>query len=735
MKDDVPALPRITAVTPRMPPMTAVLRNDRLWSQWGGLALPAGVLVIMAMMIVPLPAALLDVFFVGNILLSLMVLMVAVHTQRPLDFSSFPSLLLIATTLRLALNVASTRVVLSEGHNGPGAAGDVIEAFANFVVGGNFVVGLLVFIILVIINMIVIAKGAGRVSEVSARFTLDAMPGKQMAIDADLNAGLLTPAEAKARRTEVAAEADFYGAMDGASKFVKGDAVAGLIILAINVVGGIVIGTAQHDLSLGVAADTYVRLSVGDGLVAQVPGLLLSLAAAIIVTRAASSSDDMGGLIARQINIAGAWAPAAAVLLALGLVPGMPNLIFLTAAALAATAAFFASRKANAADQAAENAATLADASGTAPAQPSASGSGNLAITPEEVTDLSPLSLQIGYGLIALTSGQDGGTLVSRITAIRREVSRALGIVVPGVRIRDDLALPPNTYRIRIGQTIVAEDSVYADRKLAIPGHGSTRKLAGIAVKDPSFGLDAVWIEPHQRPEAEADDHTVVDPEAVVATHLGQVLQRHAGDLLGPDDVQALLNALADVAPTLVETVVPKLVPLHALTAVMRQLLADRVPVSDLRRILEGLAQIAGQTTSIAAQAEALRPALIPLLLQQFGPINSTLKLVTFAPDLEQLLLRARRQTDDGLTLDPDFAGRLLRELGAAQEQAATEARSLLIVVTPSLRRALAAFLRPSLDDAIVLALTDLPETRRVEVTASISLPSTTLPVPPSNKA
>lgn len=714
--------------------MTPALRAAPFWAQWGGLGLPAGVLVIMAMMIVPLPAALLDVFFVGNILLSLMVLMVAVHTQRPLDFSSFPSLLLIATTLRLALNVASTRVVLSEGHNGPGAAGEVIEAFADFVVGGNFVVGLLVFIILVIINMIVIAKGAGRVSEVSARFTLDAMPGKQMAIDADLNAGLLTPSEAKARRAEVAAEADFYGAMDGASKFVKGDAVAGLIILAINVFGGIIIGTMQHDLSLGVAADTYVRLSVGDGLVAQVPGLLLSLAAAIIVTRAGSSSDNMGGLIARQINIAGAWAPAAAVLLALGLVPGMPNLIFLTAAGLAALAAFFANRRASAGSAADAATDTPSSATGS-PAAGNDSAPTNPAITPEEVTDLSPLSLQIGYGLIALTSGQDGGTLVSRITAIRREVSRALGIVVPGVRIRDDLSLPPNTYRIRIGQTIVAEDSVYADRKLAIPGHGSTRKLAGIAVKDPSFGLDAVWIEPHQRPEAEADDHTVVDPEAVVATHLGQVLQRHAGDLLGPDDVQALLNALAEVAPTLVETVVPKLVPLHALTAVMRQLLADRVPVADLRRILEGLAQIAGQTASIAAQAEMLRPALIPLLLQQFGPINSTLKLVTFAPDLEQLLLRARRPNEDGLTLDPDFANRLLRELGKAQEQAAAEARSLLIVVTPGLRRALAAYLRPSIDDAIVLALTDLPETRRIEVTASISLPTAVLPAAASDKA
>jgi flagellar biosynthesis protein FlhA len=718
--------------------MSTLARPGGLGLQLGGLALPAGVLVIMAMMIVPLPAALLDLFFVSNILLSLLVLMVAVHAQRPLDFSSFPSLLLIATTLRLALNVASTRVILAEGHTGPEAAGDVINAFANFVVGGNFIVGLLVFVILVIINMVVIAKGAGRVSEVSARFTLDAMPGKQMAIDADLNAGLLSPEEAKARRAEVAAEADFYGAMDGASKFVKGDAVAGLIILAINILGGIVIGTMQHGLSVGVAGDTYVRLSVGDGLVAQVPGLLLSLAAAIIVTRA-SSSDDMGGLIAQQVNIAGAWAPAAAVLLALGLVPGMPNLIFLLASGVAATAALTAHRKARAA--AAALAGPGADSGGTAALSPGgrakaaqagdggAEGNSSI-ITPEEVTDMSPLSLQIGYGLIALATAQEGGTLVARITAIRRELSRALGIVVPGVRIRDDLSLAPNTYRIRIGQTIVAEDQVHADCKLAIPGHGSTRKLAGIAVKDPSFGLDAVWIQPHQRPEAEADDHTVVDPEAVIATHLGQVLQRHAGDLLGPDDVQALLTALAQAAPTLVETVVPKLVPLHGLTAVMRQLLADRVPVADLRRILEGLAQLSGSSLTVQAQAEALRPALIPLLLQQIGPVNATLQLVTLAPEMEQLLLRCRRQGEDGLMLDPDFATRLLSDLGAAQEVAQAEGRMLLIVVTPALRRALAAFLRPTLEDAVVLSLTDLPENRRVEVSRSIGLPGALPPVP-----
>jgi flagellar biosynthesis protein FlhA len=683
-----------------------------------GFALPAGILVIMGMMIVPMPPALLDVFFVGNILLALLVLMVAVHTRRPLDFSSFPSILLIATTLRLALNVASTRIVLAEGHSGSAAAGQVIESFADFVVGGNFVVGLLVFVILVIINLVVIAKGAGRVSEVSARFTLDALPGKQMAIDADLNAGLLSAEEAKVRRAEVAAEADFYGAMDGASKFVKGDAVAGIVILAINLLGGVVIGTLQHGLSLGDAADAYVRLSVGDGLAAQVPALLLSIAAAIIVTRS-SSSGDMGGQIGQQVHLARAWGPAAGVLLVVGLVPGMPNLIFLLAAAVAALAAWMAARRGAAVPAPAARPRAAADAAPSA--DPAAEGPAP--ITPEEVSDLAPVSLQIGFGLIGLAGGRDGGTLVTRITAIRRELSRALGFVVPGVRIRDDLALPANSYRIRIGQTIVAEDSVWPDRKLAIPGPRTARRLTGITVRDPSFGLEAIWILPHQQAEAEADDHTVVDPDSVIATHLGQVLQRHAGDLIGPDDVQALLDALARVAPTLVQTVVPKLVALHTLTAVMRQLLADRVPVADLRRILEGLAQFAGGTMTVTAQAEALRPALVPLLLQQVAPVGAVLPVVTLAPEAEALLLRSRRAGEEALTLDPGFAATLLRELGAAQDAAQAAERPLILAVAPALRRAFAAFLRPQLPDALVLSPADIPETRRLEVTRSIGLP------------
>ena len=682
----------------------------------GGMALPAGILIVVAMMVLPLPVALLDVFFVGNILLSLLILMVALHTYKPLDFSSFPSMLLLATILRLALNVASTRIVLSEGHNGEEAAGKVIQAFGEFVIAGNFIVGLLVFTILVIINLVVITKGAGRVSEVSARFTLDAMPGKQMAIDADLNAGLLTPQEAKARRIEVAAEADFYGAMDGAGKFVKGDAVAGILILFINIIGGIIIGTAQHDMSFGHAAETYILLSIGDGLVAQIPALLLSIATAIIVTRV-SAETDMGVLISKQINISKAWIPVAGVMLIIGMVPGMPNLMFLLGGGAAAVAAWFGIKRERAAPALAAAAASKAEAAAgsaaAAPGQPEA-------ITPEDVSDHAPISLQIGYGLIPL-AGEGSGQLISRITAIRKDASRSLGFVVPGVRIRDDLTLAPNQYRIRIGQAIMAEDQVFPDRKLAIPGGGSTRKLKGVEVKDPSFGLDAVWILPHQVPEAEADDYVVVEPESVIATHLSQIVTKNASLLIGPDDVQALLDQLAKMAPTLVNGVVPKLVPLHQFTTILRCLLAERIPIADMRRILEGLADLSGRTLSPQDMAEALRPMLAPLLLQQLAPLSQPLPLITLEPELEQLLLRSRRSgSEEGLLIDQGLGGKIMTSLSQAMDQLSSQGRNGVVIVAGGLRRPLAQWLRPHLPDAIVMGINELPETRRIEVVATV---------------
>ncbi|WP_420845596.1 flagellar biosynthesis protein FlhA [Marivivens niveibacter] len=699
--------------------MMATVARTSMLGRLGDMTLPIGILAIMAMMVLPLPVVLLDTFFVSNIVLSLLVLMVALHSYRPLDFSSFPSILLIATVLRLALNVASTRIVLSEGHSGSAAAGKVIQAFGEFVIAGNFLVGLLVFAILVIINLVVITKGAGRVSEVSARFTLDAMPGKQMAIDADLNAGLLTPEDAKVRRADVAAEADFYGAMDGASKFVKGDAIAGILILVINVLGGILIGTIQHGLSAGDAAQTYILLSIGDGLVAQIPSLLLSIATAVIVTRV-SSSHDMADLIGKQMSLRRAWVPVAGVMALLGMVPGMPNVLFLLAAAGAGAMAYFSREDG---DEAVEGEVMpgAAPQAGGAAAAPAGGDESSEGIVPEDVTDNAPISLQIGYGLIQMAGGENGA-LVSRITGIRKDLSKAMGFVVPGVRIRDDLSLPPNSYRIRIGHRIVGEDQVYPDRKLALPGGASVRKLRGIEVRDPSFGMDAIWILPQQVTEAESDDYVVVEPESVIATHLSQVVTSNAADLIGPDDVQALLDNLSKVTPTLVTSVVPKLVPLHTLTAVLRHLLAGRIPISDLRRILEGLAELSGRNLPPIEMAEALRPSLTPLLLQQLGSITQPLPLITLDPELEQILIRARQagDLDGGLVVDNGLASTVITSISEAADKAAGEGRTPVIVVASPLRRSFAAFLRPHMPDAIVIGINELPDTRRVEVVAVI---------------
>ena len=692
----------------------ADISNPSATEKMGGMFLPLGILAMIAMMVLPLPVFLLDVFFVFNILLSLLVLMVAINTYKPLDFSSFPSLLLMATTLRLALNVASTRIVLTDGHTGAGAAGKVIEAFGAFVIGGNFAVGIVVFIILMIINLVVITKGAGRVSEVSARFTLDAMPGKQMAIDADLNAGIMSPEDARARRKEVAEEADFYGAMDGASKFVKGDAVAGIMILAANILGGIIIGTTQYGLSAGTAAETYVLLSIGDGLVAQIPSLLLSIATAIIVTRV-SGEADMAEHITEQVNISRAWLPVAGVMALLGMVPGMPNILFLLGAS-GAGAAYWYSRQN-------ETKPKQDEASGGAnlPALPGAEGEAQNSgtITAEEVTDYAPISIQIGFGLVGMIDTASGGELLSRITGIRREVSKSMGFVVPGVRIRDDLNLPSNTYRIRIGQAIVAEDTVYPDRILALQGGMSTKKLKGVDVKDPSFGMDATWIMPHQRAEAEADDHVVVEPDSVIATHLSQMLYQHAANLIGPDDVQGLLDRLAEVSPTLVESVVPKPVPLHTVTSVMRHLLSERIPVSDLRRILEGLADVASRLQDPQDMAEALRPALTPLLLQQIAPLNQNLPLITLSPDFEELLTRSY-QKGAGLIVDQGLTQQMLQALNQANEEMLSQGRQPVVIVSNALRRPFAGFLRGHGSDAIVLAVNELPDNRKIEIVATV---------------
>jgi len=670
--------------------------------------LPFGIIALVAMLVLPLPVALLDTFFVVNITLSLLILMVALHTQRPLDFSSFPNLLLIATVLRLGLNVASTRIVLKEGHTGPDAAGKVIEAFGEFIVSGNYAVGLFVFSILVIINLVVITKGAGRVSEVSARFTLDALPGKQMAIDADMNAGILTPEEAKERRAEVAKEADFYGSMDGASKFVKGDAIAGILILVINVVGGLIIGLLQHDLSISVAAQSYILLAIGDGLVAQIPSLLLSIATAIIVTRV-SSAENMSEHISSQINLSSAWLPTSFVIFTLGLIPGMPNSLFIVFAIVTAALGLLARRKEE---------AIVSEEQTSAEEEK----------TDENIVDVSlvkddaKISLNIGFGLVGLVSEADDNSLVPSVTKLRKDTSKRLGFVVPGIRIRDDIDLEPSQYQIKIGEKIVADDVIYYDKTLAIPGDNVQVVVEGIEVKDPSFGVDAIWIEPELEKEAQSRGYMTIDPTSVLITHLGQILTKHAADLLGQDEVQELLDNLENTQPNLVQSIVPKLVPLHQLTKILQNLLQETVPISDLAVIIGELASMNIQKMNNEDISEALRPKLVPLLIQKLTKFKDTLPLLTLAPDLEQLILTAVRQNPDEkmLLLDSGLAKKILSNLNDASEALSTENKAAFLIVAPQIRRHVAQFVRAQLPAINVLSFTELPENRSVEIVYTI---------------
>jgi flagellar biosynthesis protein FlhA len=522
--------------------MTPAQVKAKIWTNAAkGAVLPVATLMVVLFMMVPVPAFMLDIGFITNIMISLAVLMVALNAAKPLDFSSFPTVLLFATLLRLALNVASTRVVLVQGHEGSDAAGHVIEAFGHFLIGGDYVVGIFVFAILMIINLVVITKGAGRVSEVSARFTLDALPGKQMAIDADLNAGLMTPEEAKLRRREVATEADFYGSMDGASKFVKGDAVAGILILAINIVGGIILGVVSHGLSMGEAAQTYIVLAIGDALVAQVPALLLSIAAAAIVTRV-GSEDDLSNQITGQFGSSKAWMPVAAILTFLGILPGMPHMIILPAAAIAGYIAWHLRKQAKV--KAAEPAPM------PEPANPAL-------IEWNDVSDGAILGLEIGYGLISLVDERKGAPLMARITGIRRQLSKELGFVVPMVRVKDNLALEPNQYRITIAGVVVGEDEIFPDDLLALDSGALEGVVSGREAKDPTFALDAVWISPAKRSEAVVAGYTVVDPPTVVATHLNQLIAMNASEMFGLDEARKLLDNLKEAAPQLVDGLTP----------------------------------------------------------------------------------------------------------------------------------------------------------------------------------
>jgi flagellar biosynthesis protein FlhA len=537
------------------------------------------------------------------------------------------------------------------------------------------------------------------------------MPGKQMAIDADLNAGVLTAEEATNRRAEIAQEADFYGSMDGASKFVKGDAIASILILAINIIGGLIIGISQYDLPVSTAAENYVLLSIGDGLVAQIPSLLLAISTAIIVTRV-SSKQDMASHIGDQLSISKAWIPVSAVLLLIGFVPGMPNLLFIAAAVVAAAAGFLSRRVER------KREVEVDDENNDSSIEED-SDSDQLRL--EDITDYSPVSVQLGYGLVEMVDDDTGGPLVERITGIRKQVSKALGFIIPAVRIRDDLTLSSNQYRIRIGQTIVGDDVIYPDRKLAIPGDDTNIKLDGIEVKDPSFRMDATWILPSQQNEAEEKGYVVVAPESVLATHLSQIFYKHSGKLIGQDDVQTLLDNLSQTAPSLVESLIPKLVPLHNLTGVLRELLSERVPISDLRIILESLAGLVGKNLSVIDTAEAIRPSLAGLLIQQVAPLNKALPVITFNSELEHMLIKMAKQNgEEGLVLDNELATKLISNISDLNQKLVSEGNAAVLVVSPNIRRQISGIIRQHVEDLIVLSFTELPDNRKINVVATI---------------
>ena len=668
-------------------------------------ALPLAILLLVALMVVPIPKALLDLFFIMNITISLAVLMVALNAQKPLDFSAFPTVLLFATLFRLGLNVASTRVVLVHGHEGEAAAGHVIEAFGTFLIGGDYVVGIFVFAILMIINLIVVTKGAGRVSEVSARFTLDALPGKQMAIDADLNAGLMTPDEAKKRRVEVATEADFYGSMDGSSKFVKGDAIAALMILAANVVGGLILGPVSHGLSISAAAHNYVLLAIGDALVAQLPSLMLSIAAAAIVTRV-NSDQDLAGQIGSQFGASRTWMPVAGILALLGILPGMPHLVILPAAAMAGFAAWKLRRI--------ERRPVVVDDKPAEPVDPSRIGW-------DEVTDAMQVNIDIGYGLVPLVDERRGAPLMGRITGVRRQLSKELGFVVPQARVRDDINLAPYTYRILVNGVCVGEDQVSPDEVLALDTGQAFGALAGKKAKDPTFGLDATWISKGDADAATGAGYLVVDAGTVMATHLNHLLGVNAAELLGPDEVQSLLDGLKEKSPQLAAALVPQPLSLSALTQVLRGLLAENVPLKEFRRIAAAIA-VAGQRTQDADELiELIRPDLGGLIIGKLCGVREPLRVMTLEGGLEGLLGQAARaDTSRRHIIEPDLGRRIVDALQGAAQPLIAEAKPFALVVQPAIRVAIRKLVRASLPDTPVMSFFEVPEEKAVEVVAVI---------------
>lgn len=685
--------------------------------------IPIMLLCLLGMMTLPVPVFLLDVFFTFNIAFAIIILLVAVYAMRPLDFAVFPTILLIATLLRLALNVASTRIVLLHGHEGGDAAGKVIEAFGAVLIGGDYVVGAIVFMILMIINFVVITKGAGRISEVSARFTLDAMPGKQMAIDADLNAGLIDQADAKARREDVASEADFYGSMDGASKFVRGDAVAGIMILIINVIGGLLIGMFQHDLSFAIAAERYVLLTIGDGLVAQIPSLMLSVAAAIMVTRVNSTQNLSTQISSQMFGTPKALAVSATLMVIMGLIPGMPHVAFLGLAAMCAGGAYIVHRNIQK-EAAAEAAAT--QVANQMPMTPDPDVIDQKELNWQDVAPVDLLGLEVGYRLIPLVDKTQGGQLLGRIKGIRKKLSQDLGFLMPSVHIRDNLDLTPNSYRIILKGVAVGEAEVHPEREMAINPGQVYGPINGIKGRDPAFGLEAVWINSSQREEAQTLGYTVVDASTVIATQLNQIMHDFAHELIGHDDVHKMLDMLAQTAPKLSEQLVPESVTLSILLKVLQNLLTEQVPVRDFRSISQALVEAAHTTRDPVQLTSAVRVALSRSIVQAITGPSEHLAVITLEPQLEQLLLKSVQQAaqqggeTDQLILEPAMAEKLQQSLSEVAQQQEMAGNPAVLVTAAPVRPVMARFVRYGIQNVHVLSYQEIPDNKQITIVATI---------------
>jgi flagellar biosynthesis protein FlhA len=672
-----------------------------------GLGGPVLIVMVLAMMVLPLPPFLLDVLFTFNIAVSILVLLVSVNTRKPLEFAVFPTILLLTTLLRLSLNIASTRVVLLEGHTGPDAAGKVIEAFGHFLVGGNYTVGLTVFIIMVVINFVVITKGAGRIAEVSARFTLDAMPGKQMAIDADLNAGLVGEDEARQRRAAIAQEAEFYGSMDGASKFVRGDAVAGILILLINVIGGLIIGVAQHDLDLATAARNYTMLTIGDGLVAQIPALVISTAAGLVVSRVGTDQDIGQQLVGQMLGTPQPLMLTAGILAIMGLIPGMPNVAFLVLAAILFGMAWMLKNRRPAEP---ETAAAAAHDPTAAPAEAAD-------VSWDDVVPVDVLALEVGYRLIPMVDRAQDGELLKRIKAIRKKFAQEAGFLSPAVHIRDNLELRPNAYRILLKGVELGRSDAHPTMHLAINPGRVTAELQGLRTQDPAFALPAVWIEANQRDAAQGYGYTVVDAATVIATHLHHLMQKHGAELLGRQEVQGLVERLAKDSPKLVEDTVPKAVPLGVLQKVLQNLLDEAVPVRDMRSIVEAMAEHCSRTQDPSELTAAVRVALGRSIVQNLFPGSQEMCVIALDPTLERLLMQAVG-SGDAAAIEPALAETLAAQAKTTAEEQEAVGLPAVLLVPAALRLLLSRFLRRSVPTLRVLSHSEVPDSKGIRVSA-----------------